>query len=645
MMLFVAAGLQAAAQALTVASPDGRLSVAVTTDNGKALYSVTYDGQQMMQPSRLGLLTDVADLSCGLAVTGSSQRSIDTLYNMRGTKVSSVHYRANELAVTFADGKKHTMTVTFRVSNNDVAFRYSLPAYGDRTSIVVKGEATSFRLPDGTTTFICAQSDAMIGWQRTKPSYEEGYAPDAPMTQRSQYGHGFTFPCLFHVGDKGWVLVSETGTDGSYAGCHLSDFSPEAGYTVALPMPGEANGIGTAEVGMALPGSTPWRTVTVGSTLAPIVETTVPYDVVTPRYEADAANRPGRYTWSWLVWQDNSINYKDQVAFIDLAGAMGYEYCLVDGCWDVNIGRERMAELSRYAQSKGVSLLLWYNSNGYWNDAPQTPKHCMNTTLARRREMAWMKSIGVKGIKVDFFGGDKQQTMQLYEDILADANDFGLQVIFHGCTLPRGWERMYPNFVASEAVLASENVYFSDGAARREAFDLTLHPFCRNAVAAMDWGGTIMNRRMSRNNKSRHPRYTTDVFEMAAAVVIQTSVQCIAMQPNNLAELPQLELDFLRTVPTAWDETRFIDGYPGRYVVVARRSGNRWIVAGLNATDKPLALSLDLPMMPDGALKCYTDAPAKDGAMPEAQLNSVKKDRKGRIKVTVQPSGGLIIEQ
>lgn len=92
----------------------------------------------------------------------------------------------------------------------------------------------------------------------------------------------------------------------------------------------------------------------------------------------------------------------------------------------------KIEQLSRYAQSKGVSLMLWYNSNGNQNDAPQGPKNCMNTAVARKREMAWMKRIGVKGIKVDFFGGDKQHTMQLYEDILSDANDYGLQVISTG---------------------------------------------------------------------------------------------------------------------------------------------------------------------------------------------------------------------
>lgn len=644
MTLLLTASIAPAADGITVESPDGRLVVCIENSGGRAGYSVTYDGKQMVEPSALGLVADIGDFSTGLTMTGHSATPIDTVYNMRGTKASEVHYRANQLDVEFLNGKKQDMTVTFRVSNNDIAFRYSFKQYGDVASMVVRSETTAFRLPEKTTTFITPQSDAMIGWMRTKPSYEEVYKPDAPMTERSQYGHGYTFPALFHVGDDGWVLVSETGTDGSYAGCRLSDYDPKTGYTVEFPMEEEGNGNGSATPGMALPGSTPWRTITVGATLAPIVETTVAYDVVTPRYEPSTECRPGRYTWSWLVWQDNSINYEDQVQFVDVAAAMGYEYCLVDGNWDKNIGRGRIAGLSRYAQQKGVSLLLWYNSNGYWNDAPQTPKHCMNTALARRREMAWMKSIGVKGIKVDFFGSDKQQTMQLYEDIMTDANDFGLQVIFHGCTLPRGWERMFPNFVGSEAVLASENVYFTEEAARREAFDLTLHPFCRNAVASMDWGGTIMNRYMSRDNKSRHKRHTTDVFEMAAAVVIQTSVQCIAMQPNNLTDLPQLELDFLRSVPTAWDETRLIDGYPGRYVVLARRSGDRWLVAGLNATDNPLTLTLDLPMLSGQTTACYTDKPAKDGNMPDAQLKQLKVDKNGKAKVTIQPNGGLIID-
>ena len=650
--------ITANAENLKVTSPDGRLIVNLEDKGGIVTYAVNYDGQEVIKPSQLGFISDVGDFSKGLTFKKSKTHEVNDRYNIRNIKARNVEYHANELNATYADNKNREVTVTFRVSDNNIAFRYSMPQWGETASILIKEEATSFALPDGTTSFICPQSSPMVGWKRTKPSYEEEYKPDAPLTDKSAYGEGYTFPCLFKVRNEKlevrnyWVLISETGVDGKYVGSHLSDYStaqpPTGGqggsYRIAFPMAGEANGHGTTDAALALPGATPWRTITVGSDLKPIVETTVSTDVVEQKYDASIDYRPGRYTWSWLIWQDSSINYQDQVKFIDLASAMGYEYVLVDNWWDTQIGRDKIVKLSNYAQSKGVSLMLWYNSNGAWSDAPQTPKQCMNTTLARRKEMAWLKSIGVKGIKVDFFAGDKQHTMQLYEDILTDANDFGLQVIFHGCTLPRGWERMYPNYVASEAVLASENTFFNEHHAINEGFELTMHPFCRNAVASMDWGGTIMNRYMSPDNKSRHRRYTSDIFEMAASIVIQTSVQCIAMQPNNLTDLPQMELDFLREVPTSWDETRFIDGYPGKYVAMARRSGDKWYVVGLNATTEPLKLDITVPMFAGTTAAYYYDKPSKKSLWPESTLGKIKVDGNGKARVTIQPNGGIIIK-
>ena len=649
-VLMVASVFAANAENLKVTSPDGRLIVNLNDKGGIVTYDVTYDGQEAVKPSRLGLITNVGDFSRGLSFKTSTTRQVSDSYSIRNIKARIVEYRANELNATYTDKQNREITVTFRVSDNNIAFRYSMPQWGETASIIIKEEATSFAFPDGTTSFICPQSSPMVGWMRTKPSYEEEYKPDAPLTDKSAYGEGYTFPCLFKVGNEKleagnyWVLISETGVDGKYVGSHLSDYSADNGYRIAFPMSGEANGHGTTDAALALPGATPWRTITVGSDLRPIVETTISTDVVEQKYAPSIDYRPGRYTWSWLIWQDTSINYADQVKFIDLASAMGYEYVLVDNWWDTQIGRDKIVELSKYAQGKGVSLMLWYNSNGAWSDAPQTPKQCMNTTLARRKEMAWLKSIGVKGIKVDFFAGDKQHTMQLYEDILTDANDFGIQVIFHGCTLPRGWERMYPNYVASEAVLASENTFFNEHHAIQEGFELTMHPFCRNAVASMDWGGTIMNRYMSPDNKSRHRRYTSDIFEMAAAIVIQTSVQCIAIQPNNLTDLPQMELDFLREVPTSWDETRFIDGYPGKYIVMARRSGDRWYVVGLNATKEPLKLDINIPMFADTTAAYYYDKPSKKSLWPESILGKIKVDAKGKTKITIQPNGGIIIK-
>ena len=625
-----------------VSSPNGSLVVTVSDADGHLSYTATLDGKQMLAPSALGMKTSLGDLTKELSIVKSQLSTVNSSYQMRGTKASKVDYQANALTIDLQNKDGVKFSILFQVSDNDIAFRYQMPRQTIRRReykrVRILSEVSGFNFPDGTTTFISPQIGPETGWEQTKPSYEEGYSNDAPMDKASQYGHGYIFPALFHL-PAGWALVSETGVTGGYCGSHLSDYQAGSGYTVAYPDKGENNGFGTDFAAIPLPGETPWRTITLGSTLKPILETTISYDVVEPRYQASTDYKPGRYTWSWLIGQDNSINYNDQVRFIDLASAMGFEYCLVDNWWDQNIGRERIAELSKYAQSKGVHLLMWYNSNGFWNDAPQTPRNCMNTAIAREKEMSWLESIGVKGIKVDFFGGDKQETMQLYEDILSDANRHGLQVVFHGCTVPRGWERMYPNFVASEAVLASENLFFGEGATISEGFDLTLHPFCRNATASMDWGGIIMNKFMSTDNKSRHSRKTTDIFELASGITMQTSVQCVAMQPNNLQELSQFEMDFLRELPTTWEETRFIDGYPGKYVVMARKATNgKWYIAGLNAQKEPLALTLDLKAFGD-----LTKLLVDDKQMQPVQT-ALKKDKKGKIKVTIQPNGGMIIK-
>ena len=642
----------------TVTSPDGKLAVNVECKEGKAFYTVNYDGKQMLGASALGLVANYGDFSQNLTMGACKNNKKHLAYKMTRIKKEKIEKNASEATIGFLNSKKDSMTLHLHVSNNDIAYKYEMirPKKDNPKSVIIYNEVSGFNFPSQTTTFLCPQITPMTGWERTKPSYEEEYTPDAPMNVKSQFGVGYTFPCLFKVGNDGWVLVSETGVSSAYPGCRLSDYEPGKGYTVAFPQKGENNGIGSEFAGIPLPGETPWRTITVGSSLAPIVETTIPYDVVEPLYEASQTYKPSRYTWSWLIWQDNSVNYDDQVKMVDVAAAQGYEAILVDAWWDMQIGRKRIEELSKYAKSKKVSLMLWYNSNGFENDAPQTPRQIMNNSIARKKEMAWMKKIGVVGIKVDFFGGDKQETMKLYEDILSDANDYGLEVIFHGCTMPRGWERMYPNYVSSEAALASENVFFTDYHAKKEAFEMTMHPFSRNAVASFDWGGVMMNKYFSKDNKSRHQRYTSDVFEMATAITNQSSVNCICLYPNNLQDVPQWELDWLKNVPTAWEDTKFIAGYPTKYAVVARKSSvengsgaaltaGRWFVGGLNATDKPLALTLDLPMFAGKTVTYITDQPKKKG---EKFFTSVKKTLKvgkdGKAKVVIQPNGGIIIE-
>lgn len=628
-----------AAQDVIVKGPDEKLQLAVFVQNeAKPCYSVSYNGKTMLEKSPLGMNTNIGDFTKNLKLTGHSVDKIDTVYQQTRIKVSNVHYRANELTCHLENEQGQKLGVVFRVSDNDVAFRYTLPHQGGKASVTVKEEQTGFRFPEQTTTFLCPQSDAMIGWKRTKPSYEEEYKADEPMSDRSQYGHGYTFPCLFRIGDDGWVLVSETGVDSRYCGSRLSDVSEGNLYTVAFPMAEENNGNGTVAPAFALPGATPWRTITVGDHLKPIVETTVPWDVVSPLYETKHDYRFGRGTWSWILWQDGSINYDDQVRYIDFASAMGYEYALIDNWWDTRIGHQRMKSLVEYARGKGVELFLWYSSSGYWNDIEQGPVNRMDNAIIRKREMKWLQSLGVKGIKVDFFGGDKQETMRLYEDILSDADDHGLMVIFHGCTLPRGWERMYPNYVGSEAVLASENMVFNQHFCDEEAFNTCLHPFIRNTVGSMEFGGCFLNKRLNRNNDGGTTRRTTDVFQLATTVLFQNPVQNFALAPNNLKDVPAVCMDFMKRVPTTWDETRFVDGYPGKYVVLARRQGDTWYLAAVNAGKEPLKLKLDLDMFAGKTVALY-----KDDKKGEPELTSLKVKENGKVQLEIRSQGGAVL--
>ena len=588
-----------------VSGPDGITDVYVLTIDGKAYYQVEHQSNPFVSTSRLGMRTNIGDFS-ELEFVSMEQSPVAGSYKMDRSKASDVTYEATKAICTFKNKDGRILQVEFRVGRYDVAFRYIIPKEGETGSVRIFEELTEFSFNDTPEhdylkTYLTPQSHAMIGWKRTKPSYEEYYGIGKPVTAPSEYGHGYTFPCLFQLGGNGWVLVSETGVDGRFCGSRLGEYYETLGnieecvgatYKIEYPMPEENNGNGTVEPAIALPGSTPWRTITLGETLKPIVETTVAWDFVEPLYEPSRDYQFGKGTWSWIVWQDASIRMEDQKKYIDMASEMGFKYNLVDNWWDTNIGREGIEELVSYARERNVELFLWYSSSGWWNDIEQGPINIMSNPILRKKEMKWMRDLGVKGIKVDFFGGDKQETMAHYEAILSDADEYGLMVIFHGCTLPRGWEKMYPNYVGSEAVRASENLVFSQYECDQEAQAACLHPFIRNAVGCMEFGGCFMNERLDRTNARGTIRRTTDVFQLATCVLFQNPIQNFALAPNNMQDAPKVCLDFLREVPTTWDETRYIDGIPGEYVVLARRNGDKWYVAAANAVDQTLEVNV-----------------------------------------------------
>jgi hypothetical protein len=583
----------------------------------------------------LGLVVQQRDLATQLHLKGISQRQVSDHYRLSNIKQSSVNYQATEAVCRFHAPAGDSLDVVFRVGERDVAYCYRLYPKGDQRMGLVNAEHSGFRFPSGTTTFLCPQAKPMGGFAATSPSYETNYTCDDTMGKNG-WGEGYTFPCLFRLGDRGWVLVSETGVGGNYCASRLIGHADSL-YTIGFPQPGEGNGMGSVSPGVPLPVQTPWRTLTLGTTLANIVETTVPFDLTAPRYAATQPYVYGKGTWSWIIGMDPSCNFDEQKRYIDFSAALGYQSVLVDALWDTQIGRENIERLAAYGREKGVALYLWYNSNGYWNDAPQSPRGIMSDPIKRKAEMRWMQQTGIRGIKVDFFGGDKQDMLQRYEQILSDANDYGLLCIFHGCTLPRGWERMYPNFVASEAVLASENLHFSQAMCDAEARNACLHPFIRNAVGSMDFGGSALNRHYSADNRSGNTRRTSDVFALATAVLFQSAVQHFALAPNNLTDAPAWAIDFMRQVPTTWDDVRYIDGYPGRYVILARRHGDQWYIAGINAEAKPLKRTLSLPMIaPNTPITCYTDDAHLQGSVRTV-------GQRGSIKVSIPQNGGVVI--
>lgn len=660
------------AMAQQVASPDGKLKVDVSAPNGNPMYSVVYENDTVIRNSALGLETSIADMSKNLKITSAGDvKAVSESYSLPNSKKSVISYNANERVYTFANSQgAPAFDLVMHVDNNNVAFKYVVHAQQGKgnplVSCLVNNEATTYTLPKGTTTFICPQMQPQTGFAQTAPSYETNYEFDDQMGKNG-WGRGYTFPALFKETSADnstiWVMLCETNVGGNYCGSRIECSSADS-YKIAYPEAAEFGGVGTSAPGLMLRNTsnkyhqdiddwgnaTPWRTITIGkNTLAPVAETTIMWDLVKPQYEAKFDYKYGRSAWSWIIRMDGSCNYDEQKEYVDFAAAMGWEYLLVDAFWDSNIGHDRMEELSKYAQSKGVGLFLWYNSNGYWNNAFQSPRGFMHREITRRREMAWMQKAGIKGIKVDFVGSDKQQTMQMYEDILADANDYGIMVVFHGCTIPRGWERMYPNFVSCEAVRASENMAFSQYDNDIDSRSASVHPMLRNAIGNMDFGGSTLNKYYRKSNDGGSKRVTSDVFALATAILLQAPVQNFAMAPNNLTDAPAWAVDFMKKVPVKWDDMKFIDGYPGKYAVLARKSAGKWYlvaVNGDNVNKKSIEVTIPTDLFPMGStVNVYSEDMPKNKVWDNTPTGSLKqmKIAKKPIKITVPYNGGLVI--
>lgn len=620
--------------AYTISSPDKK--IVVSCNPTAATYNVLYKGQPIMQSSRLGVIREDEDFSKNLSlVRVSAPVLVKDNYKMLNAKKKNIFYQANQRIIETRTPSGKKMNIIFRVSDDGVAFRYEFP---ERSAEIKKitSEATSYHFHNETRAWLQPKTEAQTGFEHTNPSYEAHYMMDIATGTASPGKNGWVYPALFKYKET-WMLVTEAALGRTYCGTALQQHSPDNEYTINFPQSPEVftNGKPTLNPESTLPWKTPWRIIVVGD-LKTISESTLGTDLALPAKKMNASFiRPGKASWSWILKKDDSTIYSVQKRYIDFAADMNWQYCLVDAEWDKRIGYDSVKLLADYAKQKNVGMLLWYNSAGSWNTVKFTPKDKLLTHESRMEEFGRLKRMGIKGVKIDFFAGDGQSMINYYEDILVDAAANELLVNFHGATLPRGLHRTYPNFMTSEAVQGYEMITFNQNDANRFPAHAIMVAMVRNVFDPMDF--TPMNL----YRIPRIKRVTTSSFELATSVLFLSGIQHYAESPDGMMHIPGYVQNFLKKLPGNWDDVKFIDGYPGKSYVVARKAGSKWYVAGINGENIEKDLELDLSFLKNkkGTLIASGNA---GGNEPSFEQKNVVLPSTGKLKITLKANDGFV---
>ncbi|MCF8357872.1 MAG: glycoside hydrolase family 97 protein [Prolixibacteraceae bacterium] len=617
--------LMAHAQVVTVSSPNKKIDVELYKNQDTTQQSwflcVKYltNGQHyaVIPQIGLGLICEGQDFSHDLEFIKSGKlKKIQDNYSALLGKKSRCTNEASEVVVSFENPSKLRMNVVLRAYNDGVAFRYGLPQKNGRH--VVTDELTSYRIPDSTTRWL----------EKFDLSNEKLYAKmeDAAIQQ------DWCYPALFNDrNSKCWYHIHEAGLSRSYCATKLSNRDEKNSYNVTLPYPHE--GEGEALPTIDLPWESPWRVVVMGS-LADIVESTLVDDVSDPNILADTGwIKPGLASWNY--WSDNhgTRDFQTVCAFTDLAAAMNWPYTLFDWEWDAMTNGGDVEDAAKYALSKGVKPLIWYNS-GMFKWITATPVDRMKTHENRMEEFAWLKQNGFAGIKVDFFLSEKQYMINYYLDILEDAAKYELMVYFHGCLVPRGWQRTYPLLMTYEGVRGAEWYNNTSELTTTAPEHNTTLPFTRNVVGSMDYTPVTFT-------NSQHPHITSYGHELALSVVFESGIQHMADRPGGYYNLPDAAKWFLKKVPAAWDDTKLLDGFPGKLAIMARRKGNDWFLGGIHAGRKDKIQKIKFDFLPDA--ESYKLTLITDGAHDKAfEIKYMVVDKATAIDVKMLRRGGFV---
>lgn len=617
---------------INIQSPDKKIVVSCNITN--MLYSISFNKEIILKDSKLGIVREDENFATGLKlIKASTTIAVKDNYTILTAKKKNITYAANKKVIEAiaASGKK--MNIIFQVSNDGVAFKYEFPERDDAIKQITE-ETTSFHFLNGTKAWLQEKTEAQSGWEHSNPSYEAHYQMEIATGTPSPTKNGWVYPALFQYNNV-WVLLSEAALGRTYCGTALKQFSPDNEYSIGFPQAAETIKGKPLNPESTLPWQTPWRIIAIGS-LKTIMECTLGTDLAFPAKKMDANFiKPGKSSWSWIMKKDDSTIYRVQKKYVDFASEMNWEYCLLDANWDTLMGYDSVAILANYAKQKNVGLLLWYNSAGDWNTVKYHPKDKLLTHESRVKEFARLQAMGIKGVKIDFFGGDGQSFINYYQDILDDAATYHLLVNFHGATLPRGWQRTYPNLMTTEAVYGFEMITFNQKDANLEPQHGVLSAMIRNVFDPMDF--TPVNF----GGINRMKRVTTQGYELATAVAYLSGIQHYAERPEGLAKItPALKICF-SNIPSVWDEVKFLDGYPGKLFIVARRSGKNWYVAGMNGEATEKIITLDLSFIVHQKVgTIFNDATEQSSLLNAAKFSI---NTTANNKITIQPNGGFLI--
>lgn len=548
----------------------------------------------------------------GLVVSYKSGRGWQEVMSMPSEYDRLTDVRKERVDYTMVLGKKSHCTNAFRQG-------VYLKSHGDNKDMLfvsVYNDGVTFAGPkahDFMVDFSSAKNNWLLRWS---DSYEDFF----PKNRETKEGERYGYPALFEYENGVFALLSESRINETQAATSM--WATASKGVFHLRPDGKENG-----------GS---QTVIIGG-LADVVESTLITDNSLPCKFSDTSwIKPGVAAWVYWAYNHGSNDYNIIKKYTDMAIELKLPYVLIDAEWDNFIPPYNVEDAVKYAVDNGIDPIIWYSSSIGWIDGAPGPKFRLNKPEDREREFAWCEKIGIKGVKIDFFSGDTNENMKFMIELLESAAKHHLLVNFHGATIPRGWQRTYPNLVSTEAVYGAEWYNNRPTMTKRAAAHNATLPFTRNVIGSMDYTPCAFT-------DSQHPHITTHAHELALTCLFESGIQHLADRPESFLSQPQQVKDYLSGLPAAWDETRLLSGYPGESVVIARRKGSIWYIAGINGTDEEKTLLFDKisSLKKLGKHKVLF----LDSGDKQNPWNIVEDDFKKDVPVMIkcQPRGGFVM--